>query len=1323
MTGQNSERRKKIMNQLNKTLSVIILLCLTFSTLSGTIIFVQACDPASKLFFSAGTSQVLQAGTVSNQITVQLRGASNNPVNALSNITVNLATNASSSGHFYSDQNGNNQISTITIKQGQNSANFYYKDTLAGHPTLTATSAGLTAATTIFSVTSAAGGATHFVVSAPSSATAGASFSISVTAKDQYGNTVTSYSGTIQVTSTDGQAVLPANSGLTNGVGTFSVTLKTAGSQTITATDTLKPLITGTASVSVTADASSTQFVLTAPTSAKAGSSFLVTVIAKDQFGNIVTGYSGTVQFTSSDAHAVLPADSSLTSGVGTFSVTLKTAGSQTITATDSVSPLITATASLTVTHATDVAYLDHITIAPKESTVVAGVTQSYTATAYDQFGNTWTVTATYSCLDSNLIITGNSASSTVANSYSITGSYGDKSDTATLTVIGDAPASVVISPQSPSMIAGGSQSFSVEAFDQYGNDLGDVTGSSTFSVNGVPITGNSITETSDGSYLITASYGSEIDSTTLTVNPGTLSHFTINIPVSATAGVSFTGTVTAYDAYNNIKTDYTGTAHFTSTDTATNVVLPSDYTFTASDNGAHTFTNGLTLITANTQTITVTDGSTSATASLTVTANSALLDHIVIGPKSASIAAGDSQSYTATAYDSYGNTWDVTSSVTWSIDSGAGGSVSAGVATATKVGSWTVMAVLGELSDSATLSVNAASLDHFTFAPISTQTTGTSFTITITAEDAYGNPVTTYTGSNSLSFSAGPINPASTTQFVNGVWSGQVLIANDGSGATISTSGSDKSGISNAFVVNIGTRTITASAGPNGIINPSGAVIVNYGDSQSFTITPATGYHIADVVVDGVSKGPLTSWSFTNVQAAHTITASFAINTYTITASAGANGAISPSGSVVVNYGDSQSFTFTQNTGYQIADVLVNGTSVFSSLVNGQYTISDVTGDTTISASFAINTYTIMVNAGANGQITPGTSSVNYGDTPTYIITPATGYHIASITVNGQTVSINAPKGQSYQFSPVTSDGSITATFAIDTFAIITSAGSNGAISPSGTISVNYGNDQTFVIMPVNGYHVANVIVDGSSIGSVTSYMFTNVVADHTISATFTVDTTTSSTSTTTSTTPFTFKITVISAHGSPTVSAYVNAGASFEATVTTPDGNTTQRWICTGYSIDGGKAITGTSYTFTNVKAAHTITFNWQEQYYLNVTSAYGITTGSGWYNSGSTAYFSVNTTATDNTGNRHAFLAWNGTGAGSYTGSGASQAVIINNPVTETATWANPSTSLYTVAETALIIFALLLLVILLLAWRRQRKKNQEENNSKKSSPKPT
>ena len=81
-----------------------------------------------------------------------------------------------------------------------------------------------------------------------------------------------------------------------------------------------------------------------------------------------------------------------------------------------------------------------------------------------------------------------------------------------------------------------------------------------------------------------------------------------------------------------------------------------------------------------------------------------------------------------------------------------------------------------------------------------------------------------------------------------------------------------------------IDTFNITASAGAGGSISPNGSVSVNYGDSQSFTITPDTGFYILDVSVDGSSIGPVNTYTFINVQATHTITATFAINTYTIT-------------------------------------------------------------------------------------------------------------------------------------------------------------------------------------------------------------------------------------------------------------------------------------------------------------------------------------------------------------------------------------------------------------------------------------------------------
>ncbi len=77
---------------------------------------------------------------------------------------------------------------------------------------------------------------------------------------------------------------------------------------------------------------------------------------------------------------------------------------------------------------------------------------------------------------------------------------------------------------------------------------------------------------------------------------------------------------------------------------------------------------------------------------------------------------------------------------------------------------------------------------------------------------------------------------------------------------------------------VNIGsTFTVTASAGAGGSISPSGAQTLNAGSSASFTITPNTGYHIADVLVDGVSVGAVTSYQFSNLAAGHTIAASFA--------------------------------------------------------------------------------------------------------------------------------------------------------------------------------------------------------------------------------------------------------------------------------------------------------------------------------------------------------------------------------------------------------------------------------------------------------------
>jgi hypothetical protein len=125
-----------------------------------------------------------------------------------------------------------------------------------------------------------------------------------------------------------------------------------------------------------------------------------------------------------------------------------------------------------------------------------------------------------------------------------------------------------------------------------------------------------------------------------------------------------------------------------------------------------------------------------------------------------------------------------------------------------------------------------------------------------------------------------------------------------------------------------INTYTITATAGAGGTISPMGELVVAHGDSQTYAITADTGYHIADVVVDGVSQGAVDAWVFEGVSTHHQIGAIFAINTYTITATAGAGGTISPMGELVVAHGDSQTYAITADTGYHIADVVVDGVS-----------------------------------------------------------------------------------------------------------------------------------------------------------------------------------------------------------------------------------------------------------------------------------------------------------------------------------------------------------------------------------------------------------
>ncbi len=402
---------------------------------------------------------------------------------------------------------------------------------------------------------------------------------------------------------------------------------------------------------------------------------------------------------------------------------------------------------------------------------------------------------------------------------------------------------------------------------------------------------------------------------------------------------------------------------------------------------------------------------------------------------------------------------------------------------------------------------------------------------------------------------------------------------------ATLNGCTTDGTIIVNAFRP---TYTITASAGSNGSISPNGVSTVCSGNGQSYVITANSGYHIADVKVNGVSVGAVGTYNFTNVTSNQTIDATFAINTYTITANASFQnqlGSISPYGANVVNEGGSQTFTITPFSCYSIANVFIDGNPILSSSMTtgdfnsgGTYTFTNVQANHTISVTWVQSgPYTITVTSGANGSISPGSGDVSCGSSPTFTITPNACYAIQNVIVDG----VSQGPISSYTFTNVQSAHSISATFVQKTYTITAIQGSAGDISPYGTVTLNCGQGLDYFIRTDECHGLTDVLVDGVSVMSnVTQllqytyvYNFSNVQANHTITAIY-------STNTYTITTSAGANGTISPGSGS------VNCGTSPTYTITADSG-----YHVVDVVIDSVSQGPLTSYTFTNVKANHTI------------------------------------------------------------------------------------------------------------------------------------
>jgi Ca2+-binding RTX toxin-like protein len=555
-------------------------------------------------------------------------------------------------------------------------------------------------------------GLDHFQASTPTGTpTAGTAISLTVRAFDLYGNLDTSYTGTVHFTSTDEGAGLPRDYTFTTangGVAVFTLTPRTTGNQTFNLRDTVSGI---NASVTVTVTPSPVAgFRVTPSTSSpNAGDALAVTVRAIDAFGNLVPSYTGTVQPPTSDGQSTPPSPYTFTAadhGTHTFAVTFQVAGPRTITFTDTVSPAVTGSTTVIVTPLAATTF----SLTPETWSPTAGVAFRLTVIALDQFNN-------------------------VATGYRGTVTFSGSDGGASL------PAD-----------------YTFTAAD---------SGTHTFTNLVLRVAGTRAVVVGDKNNMALHS------SLFLAVVPAAAT--TLQLVVSAnsvTAGAPLTVAVTALDPYGNVAIGYRGTIHFTSSDAV--ALLPDNYTFTAADGGTQTFS--VTLKTAGTQSVSAAD---TATPTITGTQGGILVTpaspaRFRVSGSMTSTTAGNSFDVTVTAQDAYGNTvTGYVGTVHFSSADPYGAALPAdytfqttdqgvhtfaGGATLYTAGTWDVTATDANnpaLTGQGLVSVTPAAIDHFLVTTsvdgVST-VAGAAFDVTITAQDAYNNTVTDYTGTVTFS-------------------------------------------------------------------------------------------------------------------------------------------------------------------------------------------------------------------------------------------------------------------------------------------------------------------------------------------------------------------------------------------------------------------------------------------------------------------------------------------------------------------------------------------------------------------------------------------
>ena len=264
--------------------------------------------------------------------------------------------------------------------------------TTLGTEIVTASTTDGTALSASETIVGTPGDAVKFVVSKVANVVAGTAQQLTVTAYDAYGNVAVDYAGTTSIGGSDYQAYLPLYTFSTadQGKHTFTLTMKTSGTQSVVVTDLANTALQVTQTGIVVTAAAARTVITTLLSNVVAGTAQSFTVTARDAYGNIATGFTGSVSFATSDTLAALPANyvfAAADAGTHTFSMTFKGASGQTFTVTNSLAPLTPVTQGDIQVYASTVTGFAFRTA----SNVSAGSAAAVTLSAVDAYGNTVT--------------------------------------------------------------------------------------------------------------------------------------------------------------------------------------------------------------------------------------------------------------------------------------------------------------------------------------------------------------------------------------------------------------------------------------------------------------------------------------------------------------------------------------------------------------------------------------------------------------------------------------------------------------------------------------------------------------------------------------------------------------------------------------------------------------------------------------------------------------------------------------------------------------------------------------------------------------------